>query len=255
MNNAEKLVDNCLVSDYHTHTTFSHGKNTVLENAKKAEELGLIELGICEHGTKHRYAKSNLFKSLKAEIDSVNKQTNLNVLCGIESNVLNFDGTCDYNKELEYLDFVSIGLHCQVKTKFKFFWHLFFRRKLFSNTKKQIEKNTQLYLNVIEKNKRYVDFITHPARKFPCDIIKVATAMKNANIMFELNTASCNFSETEIQEIAKTGVKFIIGSDAHSINRIGELSDKVKPLLEYIDKNQIVTKLEPKLKYIREMEK
>ena len=35
-----------LTSDYHTHTPYSHGKNTVLENAKAAKAKNLKEIGI-----------------------------------------------------------------------------------------------------------------------------------------------------------------------------------------------------------------
>lgn len=243
-----------LINDYHTHTTFSHGVGSVLENAKKAKELNMGEIGICEHGPKHRYSKQKEkgFFSLKQQALNASKQTGVNVLCGIEANVLSFDGTIDCVDVLDALDFVAVGLHCQVKTNLKMFWHLFFRRKLFPNTKKQKEINTQVMLNVIEKNKDYVDFFTHPTRKFPCDIKKVAIALKNANIMFELNSASCNLNVETIKQIAQTGVKFIIGSDAHEPGRIGEISNKVKPLLNYINENQIVTKLEPKLKKLKE---
>ena len=42
-----------LTGDYHTHTKYSHGKNTVLENAVRAEQLGLKEIGITDHGFAH----------------------------------------------------------------------------------------------------------------------------------------------------------------------------------------------------------
>ena len=35
-----------LTADYHTHTTYSHGKGTVSENAAVAEEKGLKEIAI-----------------------------------------------------------------------------------------------------------------------------------------------------------------------------------------------------------------
>ena len=40
-----------LTADYHTHTPYSHGKNTVLENAQAAKKLGLKQLAITDHGT------------------------------------------------------------------------------------------------------------------------------------------------------------------------------------------------------------
>ena len=42
-----------LTADYHTHTPYSHGKNTVLENATAAKKLGLKEIGITDHGFNH----------------------------------------------------------------------------------------------------------------------------------------------------------------------------------------------------------
>ena len=42
-----------LTADYHTHTPYSHGKGTVLENAMRAKELGLKEIGITDHGFSH----------------------------------------------------------------------------------------------------------------------------------------------------------------------------------------------------------
>ena len=42
-----------LTGDYHTHTIFSHGKGTILENALSAKEVGLKEIGISDHGFAH----------------------------------------------------------------------------------------------------------------------------------------------------------------------------------------------------------
>ena len=42
-----------LTADYHTHTPYSHGKNTVLENAVAAKAKGLKEIAITDHGFNH----------------------------------------------------------------------------------------------------------------------------------------------------------------------------------------------------------
>ena len=42
-----------LTADYHTHTPYSHGKNTVLENVTAAKKLGLKEIAITDHGFNH----------------------------------------------------------------------------------------------------------------------------------------------------------------------------------------------------------
>ena len=35
-----------ILGDYHTHTTYTHGKSTVEENVEQAELLGLKEIAI-----------------------------------------------------------------------------------------------------------------------------------------------------------------------------------------------------------------
>ena len=39
-----------LTGDYHTHTIYSHGSGTVMDNAVAAKELGLKEIAITDHG-------------------------------------------------------------------------------------------------------------------------------------------------------------------------------------------------------------
>ena len=43
-----------LSADYHTHTTFSHGKGSILDNATEAKARGLKVLAITDHGYGHR---------------------------------------------------------------------------------------------------------------------------------------------------------------------------------------------------------
>ena len=42
-----------LTGDYHTHTPYSHGKNSVDENVERAKELGLKQIAISDHGFSH----------------------------------------------------------------------------------------------------------------------------------------------------------------------------------------------------------
>ena len=42
-----------LTADYHTHTPYSHGKNTIEENVARAKEIGLQQIGITDHGFSH----------------------------------------------------------------------------------------------------------------------------------------------------------------------------------------------------------
>ena len=74
-----------LTSDYHTHTPYSHGKNTVLENAKAAKAKNLKEIGITDHGFNHLLfgLKRKNLPDLRAEIDEAERLTGVKVLLGM----------------------------------------------------------------------------------------------------------------------------------------------------------------------------
>ena len=66
-----------IFGDYHTHTTFSHGKGKVLENALNAKENGLTEIAIADHGFGHLLygMKRKDLPALRQEILDAEKET------------------------------------------------------------------------------------------------------------------------------------------------------------------------------------
>lgn len=64
-----------LTADYHTHTPYSHGKNTVLENTKAAKKTELREIGITDHGFNHMLfgLKRRNLTDLRKEIDEAER--------------------------------------------------------------------------------------------------------------------------------------------------------------------------------------
>ena len=75
-----------LTGDYHTHTPFSHGKNTVEENAQRAKELGLKQIGISDHGFSHVAfgIRRRQIKDYRAECKAAAEKFGIDVLVGIE---------------------------------------------------------------------------------------------------------------------------------------------------------------------------
>ena len=90
-----------LTGDYHTHTPYSHGKNTVLENATAAKAKGIKEIGITDHGFNHILfgLKRRKLADLRAEIDEAEKLTGVKVLMGMESNITSVDGETDMKRD------------------------------------------------------------------------------------------------------------------------------------------------------------
>lgn len=227
-----------LNADYHTHTVFSHGKGDVIDNACAAAEKGLKELGIADHGFAHPAfgLRKRKLPELKKRIENAKKETGVNVLLGIESNIIGTDGTTDLKPELyDDFDIFLAGVHKFVKYKFGTAFSLFLPNLFNSAVKKKdvpkslIRRNTQTYINVIKNNP--VDVITH--LNFCCfaDAAEVAKAAADYGTYIELNSKKVHLSDDELYEVLKTDVKFVINSDAHSPSRVGEIS-LVEKMLE-----------------------
>lgn len=111
-----------LYGDYHTHTTYSrhkHGKGSVLENASVAADKGLKEIAITEHGFNHwafGLRRKNI-PQLQEDILNAKEVTGVNVLFGIEANLISLDGDIDIKEmDYEFLDVLLMGYHKAVST-------------------------------------------------------------------------------------------------------------------------------------------
>ena len=233
-----------LSSDYHTHTVYSHGKGTILENALVAKEKGLIELGISDHGFSHpafRVSKRKL-PNMRKECQEAQEKTGVKVLLGIESNIVGIDGTVDLKEKLyDEFDIFLAGIHVFILYKIDTIFPLFARNFYHSKIDKKhipkslIKTNTKTFINVIKKNP--VDIITHLNFRCFADAVEVAKAARDYGTYIELNSKKTHLSDEELNAVAETGVKFIISSDAHSSDRVGEIS-LIEKTLERVNINK-----------------
>ena len=98
-----------LTGDYHTHTIYSHGKGTVLENAVRAKEIGLKEIAITDHGFEQMAfgLRHNRMPQLIADCKEAERITGIRVLVGTEANLCDEDGRTDLREE-DYKDFALV---------------------------------------------------------------------------------------------------------------------------------------------------
>ena len=81
--------------------------------------------------------------------------------------------------------------------------------------------NTKSIINTIKKNP--VDAITHLTFVCPCDTLEVAKAAADYGTYIELNAKKEHLTDEQLMEIVqKTDARFIINSDAHSADRVGD---------------------------------
>lgn len=220
-----------LTADYHTHTVFSHGKGQIIDNAKVAKEIGLKEIGISDHGFSHPAfgLKKGKLPIMRTLIDDATKITGVNVKLGIESNIIGIDGTTDLKPTLyDNFDIFLAGIHKFVKYKPSAMFSLFIPN-LFNSTfkvknvpKSLVKTNTTTYINAIKNNP--IDIITH--LNFCCyaDAVEVAKVAADYGTYIELNAKKVHLDDETLDKILLTKVQFVIGSDAHTPNRVGEIS-------------------------------
>ena len=218
-----------LTADYHTHTPYSHGKNTVLENAVAAKAKGLTEIAITDHGFNHILfgLKRKKLSSLRAEIEEAKKLTGINVLMGMESNLISIDGETDMKQsDLRFFDIYLCGIHEVLRYKsfsdmYKILIKNYSAYKLGRRpSDKVIENTTKAYINIIKNNP--IDIITHINFKCCCNLEEVAKCCADYGTYIEINTKKRHVSADELNMMAATGVRFVIDSDAHSAGRVGD---------------------------------
>ncbi len=228
--------------DYHVHSilpTSNHAKSSIEEIAIEAINKGLKEIAISNHGLSHvRYGfRKEHIAEIKDEIKAVNeKYPEIKVLFGVEANILSLDGDTDIEKEiLENCDIILCGYHLYVKYKsFKDFFNLVILNYLAKKTgfrkEKQRKINTKAIVEAMNKNKMNV--LTHPGRKLVYDIEEVAKAASKNKVLLEINNNCNSLSVEEIKICEKYNVKYIINSDSHIKDTVGNYKAGLKRAIE-----------------------
>lgn len=222
-----------ILGDYHTHTKYSrhgHGKGTVLENASVANEKGLKQIAITDHGFNHSFygVRRRDIPDIKEDILNAKEVTGVDILLGVEANLISLNGDIDVNVEdFEFLDILAMGFHKLVQMdKNQDFWKLSMANIFsspFAPSKEKINRNTTAFLKALDKYP--IDILTHINYGFPVDALAVAKLAKEKGTYIELNGKRINISERDLDTMAGEGVKFILNSDAHTPDRVGECNE------------------------------
>ncbi|WP_042275927.1 PHP domain-containing protein [[Clostridium] dakarense] len=219
-----------ILADYHTHTVYSHGKGTIEDNVKEAISKGIKTIGISDHGYKHISfgVKINDIYKMREEIDDLNmKYDNINILLGMECNILDDNGNIDINdKIIDSLDYVMAGYHFG-STPTSLRSMLNHCNNYIIKNEKSKEYNTKALINAMKKNDIFI--ITHPGDKGDIYIEEVAKIAKQTDTKLEINSSHGFLNANQLKQIKNIGNKFIIGSDAHIPENVGnfELAMKI----------------------------
>ncbi|MEG1510104.1 MAG: PHP domain-containing protein [Clostridia bacterium] len=236
-----------LNADYHTHTFYSHGKSTPYENILRAKELQMQAIAITDHGPHHfiyGVSNKNLIKQ-RQEIEKLKQEINgIDIYFGVEADIKGLDGKIDidiFNKN--FFDIILCGFHKPVwASEFSDYFNLFLNSytKIFLKPSASIvRKNTKAYVNTIKNNP--IDILTHPNYHLKINCKEVGKCCADYGTFLELSSRHNDLSEADMYDLLATDVKFVLNSDAHRLENIGNCANALNLVKKFsIPEDRIV---------------
>lgn len=229
------------LSDLHTHSIASgHGTScTISDMAKSAGAKGLKLLGITDHGPATLAAGTpSYFRSLTF---SPRKRFGVDLLYGIELNILDTEGKTDLEEELlQNMDYAIASMHTQ------------------NYRPRSREENTLAYLNVMKHPcVKILGHIDNP--QFPANYEALAASANECGVVFEINEASLapygyrgdtRANNMEILRCClKHQVPVLLSSDSHGSEHIGDFTCAAEFVHEALFPEELILNNQlPKLK-------
>ena len=203
-----------LNEDYHIHTNYndhSASNLTVKNVVMEAERKGLETIALTEHVRE----TSKWIPSYLMDISNYIQKTNVKVIPGFEAKILP-NGNIDCREEIARDYFIVASFHTKYHDK-------------------------AIWINALTKaiENKYVNVIGHlsPESSFQIDskeIDEFAELLIKHGKTVELNAKYQKPPESWIKIFMKRGVKFHLGSDAHTLNEIGNYESIIKLLKLFV---------------------
>ena len=233
-----------MIYDHHTHTVYSHGKGTIEDNVRAAAAKGLRSVAVTDHGPGHLTYGMKMAKlpQMRAEIARLRKlYPQIEILLGVEANTMRVAPYLDVSaEEREELDILLAGYHYGILHAGMAANYVYSHTGIFGGLSSSLlVKNTDMMLKALYENK--IDILTHPGDKGPFDIHDVAAACADVGTMIEINAKHKHLTVEEIKIASAFDVDFVIGSDAHVPQKVGEFTEPlIRALTAGLDPERIV---------------
>jgi putative hydrolase len=242
MDNRSIIEQYRMVYDHHTHTTYSHGTGSILDNARIAHEKGLKSIAITDHGPGNFFygMKMELIPKMREDIKAAREiYPDVKIFLGVEANTILKVPYLDVKPiEWDKLDIVLAGYH------FAVFGSGMIPNRLGLKSQSLLVQNTDMILNALyysEESGNHIDILTHPGDKGPFDIDNIARACEDTGTLMEINGKRPHLDIEGIKTAAKYDVKFVISSDAHVPENVGVFEPQLMRALEAgLDPERIV---------------
>ena len=194
--------------DLHVHTHWSEGAHSIEEMAEAARALHYEYIAICDHAESLHIARGLSPERLAdqmREIERINRAADdgFTLLTGTECNI-DMDGQIDLpDSVLADLDVVVASVH--------------------SGFKQPREEMTERVITAMHNE--HVDIIGHPTGRvllsreaYQIDLPRVSRAAAALGVLMEINAfpGRLDLSDVNARQAREAGVRFSLGSDAHS---------------------------------------
>lgn len=197
-----------LKEDYHVHTNYNdHAdsnltvKNVVIEAERKGIEIIAL--------TEHVRESSEWIHNYLNDIANCKKKTKVKVIPGFEAKILS-DGNIDCREDIARDYFIIASFHTK-----------YYDKAIWINALKKVIEN------------KYVNVIGHlaPESSFQInteEIEEFAKLLSKHDKIVEVNAKYKRPPENWVKIFIKRGVRFHLGSDAHSLSEIGNYASIIK---------------------------
>lgn len=201
--------------DFHIHTNYSDGFNTIEEIVVAASKRGYQYIAITDHSQSLHIAggldEERLLEQIK-RIEQINQSLEgITILKGIEVDIKS-DGTLDISDAiLKRLDIVIAAIHSGFKQE---------RKQLTERLRKAMENP-------------YVDIIAHPTGRiigyreaYDIDVQEIIQIAAQTNTALEINASPerMDLSDIYVKSAREQGVLLAIDSDAHQISALDHMA-------------------------------
>ena len=217
--------------DFHLHSTWTDGKNSIQEIIDYAKSIGLHSIAI----TDHIRESSSYFDEYKKEINILDNNQEINIYTGFEAKVSNFCGNIDVKKEVaEVADIAIVSVHR---------YPLGNRLYNASDFKKNIAQEIELELSLAALKQGGFNVLGHPGgmsltyfKKFPADFYEeiIIECVKN-EIAFDFNGRyHKNIFNVLCPLLNKHNPHISIGTDSHCIDKMGIWNKKLEEYVKWL---------------------
>ena len=201
------ITEKDIKGDFHLHTAYTDGANTIKEMIEAAKQYGYEYVAITDHSPSTRIANGNTPEEMLAEIKEIKKISakipGITVFAGSEVDILP-NGDLDFpEKVLKKLDIVVASVHSR-----------------FKSTEQEM---TQRICTALENE--HLTILGHPTGRrisrrepYAADMQKIfKTAVEN-NVVLEINgqPERMDLKDAHVREAKEMGARFAINTDSHN---------------------------------------